>query len=149
AQQPQRQPTPNDTLVSPEVQPDHKVTFRIYAPKASEVTLRGDWLTTAEPVKLEKDDKGVWSATVGPLVPDFYSYAFTVDGVKTLDPKNAAIKQGISSLDNMFFLPGEEAAFEDTRPVPHGDVRKVWYQSATLDTQRRMHVYTPPGYDSS
>src|SRR5713226_828406 len=82
----QRQPTPNDTLVSPEVAADHKVTFRIYAPKASEVTVGGDF---GEAVKLTKDDKGVWSATVGPLTPDFYSYSFTVDGVRTLDPKNA------------------------------------------------------------
>ena len=35
AQPPPRQPTPNDTLVSTEVAADHKVTFRIYAPKAS------------------------------------------------------------------------------------------------------------------
>jgi enterochelin esterase family protein len=127
--------------------PRQKVTFRIYAPKASEVTVRGDWQTTPEPVKLEKDDKGVWSATVGPLVPDFYNYAFTVDGVKTLDPKNPTIKQGISSLDNLFLVPGKEAAFEDNQAVPHGEVRVVWYRSTTLDTQRRMHVYTPPGYD--
>lgn len=145
AQQPQRKPTPNDTLVSPEVQADHKVTFRIYAPKASEVTVGGDFGT---PAKLTKDDNGVWSATVGPLTPDFYSYSFSVDGVKTLDPKNASIKQGIAGNDNMFFVPGKEADFEDNKNVPHGDIRQVWYHSSTLDTQRRMHVYTPPGYDS-
>jgi enterochelin esterase family protein len=148
AQAPRREPTPNSTLVSPEVQSDHRVTFRVYAPKASEVTVGGDWATSGA-VKLEKDDKGVWSATVGPLTPDFYSYSFTVDGVKTLDPKNATIKQGLSSLDNMFLLPGEQAEFMENRPVPHGDVRIVWYHSSTLDTQRRMHVYTPPGYDDS
>jgi enterochelin esterase family protein len=145
---PQRQPTPNDTLVSPETHTDKRVTFRIYAPKASEVTLRGDWMEGTGVVRLEKDDKGVWSTTVGPLVPDFYSYAFTVDGVRTLDPKNAMIKQGVSSLDNMFLLPGAEAAFEDNQTVPHGEIRKVWYQSATLGMQRRMHVYFPPGYES-
>jgi enterochelin esterase family protein len=148
AQVPRREPTPNDSLVSPEVQSDHRVTFRVYAPKAAEVTVGGDWAASG-PVKLEKDDKGVWAATVGPLAPDFYSYSFNVDGVKTLDPKNATIKQGVSSLDNMFFLPGEEAAFMENRAVPHGDVRIVWYHSSTLDTQRRMHVYTPPGYDGS
>ncbi len=148
AQLPKREPTPNDRLVSPEVHPDKRVTFRIYAPKASEVTLRGDWMT-GPAVKLAKDDKGVWAATVGPLTPDFYSYAFTVDGVRTLDPKNATIKQGVASLDNMFFLPGPEADFEDNKPVPHGEVRQVWYQSTTLGQQRRMHVYTPPGYDQS
>ena len=147
AQPPRRQPTPNDTLVSPEVLPDGKVTFRVYAPKASEVTVFGDWQSAPGPVKLEKDARGVWSATVGPLVPDFYSYAFNVDGVKTIDPKNATVKQGVNSLDNLFSVPGKEAAFEDNRGVPHGDVRQVWYASATLGTQRRMHVYTPPGYD--
>jgi enterochelin esterase-like enzyme len=146
AQARQRQTSPNDALKSPEVLPDRRVSFRIYAPKASEVTVRGDWME-AGPVKLEKDGQGVWSATVGPLAPDFYSYAFSVDGVRTLDPKNATIKQGISSLDNLFFLPGPEAAFQDNQAVPHGEVRQVWYNSTTLGTQRRMHVYTPPGYD--
>src|SRR5262249_49285862 len=99
--------------------------------------------------KLTKDDKGVWSLTVGPLPPDFYSYTFNVDGVRTIDPKNPMYKPGISSLDSMFAVPGPEAAFEDNQPVPHGQVREVWYQSATLGTQRRLHVYTPPGYDQS
>jgi enterochelin esterase family protein len=147
AQEPRREPTPNDTLISPEVLPDRRVSFRLYAPKASEVTLRGDWMETPGPVKLAKDEQGVWSVTAGPLAPDFYSYSFSVDGVRTLDPKNPTIKQGVRNLDNMFFLPGEEAAFQDNRMVPHGEIRKVWYQSSTLDMQRRMHIYTPPGYE--
>jgi enterochelin esterase-like enzyme len=97
---------------------------------------------------LTRDAQGVWSTTAGPLAPDFYSYSFTVDGVRTLDPKNPTIKQGITTLDNMFFLTGEEAAFQDNRLVPHGEIRKVWYRSSTLDTQRRLHVYTRPGYDA-
>ena len=44
AQTPPRQPTPNDTLISPEVATDRRVTFRIYAPKATDVALRGDWM---------------------------------------------------------------------------------------------------------
>jgi enterochelin esterase family protein len=144
---PRREPTPNDALVSPEVLSDRQVTFRIYAPKASEVTLSGDFLQAQPPVKLMKDDNGVWSATVGPLVPDFYSYSFAVDGVRTLDPKNPTVKQGITSLDSMFFLPGPEAAFQDNLAVPHGEIRQVWYQSSTLGVQRRMHIYMPPGYE--
>ncbi|HEY7672832.1 MAG TPA: alpha/beta hydrolase-fold protein, partial [Gammaproteobacteria bacterium] len=31
--------------------------------------------------------------------------------------------------------------------VPHGTIREVWYASSTLGMQRRLHVYTPPGYD--
>ena len=96
---------------------------------------------------MTKDDEGVWSITVGPLTPDFYSYTFHVDGVRTVDPKNAMIKPGLNSLDSMFLVPGEEAEFETTKDVPHGEVRAVWYRSGTLDMLRRMHVYTPPGYE--
>jgi len=137
------------TVISPEVVPDHRVTFRIQAPKSSEVTLRGDWMEGSATEKLVKGEDGVWSVTVGPLTPDFYSYTFVVDGVKTLDPRNALIKQGVTSVDNMVFVSGPDAAFEDNNPVPHGQIRMLWYQSATLGMQRRMHVYTPPGYDAS
>jgi enterochelin esterase-like enzyme len=151
AQVPQRVATPNDTLISPEVSPDHRVTFRIYAPKASEVAITGDWISQGRGTggNLRKDDLGVWSITVGPLIPDFYSYTLTVDGVRTIDPKNPWIKQGVSSLSNMFLVPGDEVAFADNRTVPHGDIRIVWYHSTTLNAMRRMHIYTPPGYDTS
>ena len=144
AQPPRRQPTPNDTLKSTEVGPDHKVTFRIYAPKADDVSLSGDFGGAG---KMAKDDKGVWSLTVGPLRPDFYTYTFHVDGVRTIDPKNAIIKQGINSLESMFLVPGPEAEFETTNDVPHGVVHIAWYRSGTLDAVRSMHVYTPPGYE--
>ena len=147
--QQQQQPTPNANLKSTEVLPDHRVVFRIYAPKASDVTLNGDFATQGRGVAgaMKKDDQGTWSITVGPLVPDFYSYTFTVDGVRTVDPKNPMVKQGIATLDSMFFVPGEEAAYEDALPVAHGEVRAVWYNSTTLSQPRRMHVYTPPGYE--
>jgi enterochelin esterase-like enzyme len=144
AQPPRREPTPNDTLKSTEVGPDHKVTFRIFAPKAEMVSLSGDFAGAG---KMTKDDKGVWSHTVGPLTPDFYTYSFNVDGVRTIDPKNAMIKQGINSLDSMFLVPGPEAEFETTSDVPHGVIHIAWYRSGTLDAVRSMHVYTPPGYD--
>ncbi|HEY7331227.1 MAG TPA: alpha/beta hydrolase-fold protein [Gemmataceae bacterium] len=141
----QRPRAPGETLTSPQIHDDHRLTFRLSAPKASEVIVRGDFGPEA---KMTKDDKGVWSATVGPVTPDFYSYSYYVDGVKTADPRNAVIKPGLSGVDSMVFVPGKEADFEDNKDVPHGEVRQVWYRSTTLDTQRRMHVYTPPGYDN-
>lgn len=144
AQPPRREPTPNDRLRSTEVSADHKVTFRIYAPKAAEVSVSGDFGPGG---KMTKDAQGVWSITLGPLTPDFYSYTFTVDGVRTVDPKNPMVKQGLNSLESMFLVSGEEAGFEMTKDVPHGEIRTVWYRSRTLESQRRMHVYTPPGYE--
>ena len=147
AQMPQRTPTPNDTLTSPKVLADKRVVIQIYAPKASEVIVGGDFASGNKPVPLTKNDQGVWSVTVGPLTPDYYTYTLTVDGVRTMDPKNPVVKQGISSLENVMALPGPETAFEDNRAVPHGEVREVWYSSNTLNMMRRMHVYTPPGYE--
>ena len=146
---PPRVTTPNDALVSTEIAADRKVTFRIWAPRADEVTLRGDWMEGSSTEALVKDDQGVWSTSVGPLVPDLYSYSFVVDGVKTIDPKNAVVKPGIDSVDNMVMVPGREAAFLEARPVPHGEIRIAWYPSTTLGRERRLHVYTPPGYDAS
>ncbi len=150
AQTPPRQPTPNDTLKSPEVLSDGRIVFRIYAPKASEVTLGGDWISQGLGTggNLSKDAQGVWSMTVGPLPADFYSYSLTVDGVRTLDPKNALIKQGTASVDNMVFVPGAAADYQDTKAVPHGELRKVWYKSTTMNEERRLHIYFPPGYDN-
>ncbi|UHG90535.1 esterase [Spirosoma oryzicola] len=147
AQMPQRQPTPNDTLQSPRVLNDKRIALSIYAPKASEVTVSGDFLSPAKPLSLAKNEQGVWSVLIGPLKPDYYTYTLTVDGVRTIDPKNPVIKQGISSLENVMTVPGDATAFEDNQSVPHGEVREVWYPSKSLGMMRRMHVYTPPGYE--
>jgi enterochelin esterase-like enzyme len=123
----------------PEVLPDHRVVFRISAPKATEVAVSGDWITQGRGTggAMQKDAQGIWSLTVGPLVPDFYSYSLTVDGVRAQVSRLAG---------NFFEVPGEENAFQENRRVPHGDVHRVWYFSETLGQMRRMHVYTPPGY---
>jgi enterochelin esterase family protein len=102
--------------------------------------------------KLTKDDLGVWSITVGPLPPDLYSYAFNVDGVRTIDPKNPLVKQATRDMpggpiDSLVYIPGPETAFEDNNRGPHGEVHQAWYFSKNLNTLRRLHVYTPPGYD--
>ena len=149
AQPAQQKPTPNDTLKSPKVMADKRVIIQIYAPRASEVTVSGDFPAPAKPVVLTKNDQGVWATTLGPIQPDYYTYTLMVDGVRTMDPKNPMIKQGISSIENMMAIPGSETAFEDNKAVPHGEVREVWYPSTTLGMMRRMHIYTPPGYEKS
>jgi 1,4-alpha-glucan branching enzyme len=58
-------------LESPQVLSDNRVVFRIYAPKAGEVSIKGDWVPHGRGVDgpLQKDDRGVWSITVGRLRP--------------------------------------------------------------------------------
>ena len=132
-------------VVSPQILPDHRVVFRLRAPKASEVTIAGDfWLEQGRTEKLVKDDQGIWSLTTEPLPPDYYSYYFTVDGIRIPDPANGLIKPGIRTTQSAFSVPGEQAAFLEAGPVPHGEVRMVFYQSAVVGKLRRMHIYFPP-----
>lgn len=133
---------------STEVLPDHRVTFRIFAPKAEAVTVSGEF---GVPISgsLKKDDSGVWSITVGPLPADYYTYYFKVDGVKTADPRNGMIRPGLNNVSNMFLVPGPDAEYLETRDVPHGVLSAIWYDSKTLGMQRHMYVYTPPGYNRS
>jgi enterochelin esterase family protein len=143
-QQPQR-------VVSPEVLPDHKVTFRIRAPKASEVTLTGDWLGATPPPKLAKGDDGVWSVTLGPFEPSIYIYNFVVDGVSIADPINPRMKLRASTSASLVEVPGgDTAAFWEPRDVPHGAVEINWQKSKAINGETRaIWIYTPPGYQKT
>ncbi len=138
------------TLQSPEVLSDGRVVFRIYAPEADLVTIEGDWNTQMRGPgdELRQTADGVWTI-MAELPPDFYTYTFTVDGVRTVDPSNTWIKPGAMRIQNMLFVPGEAIYFAATQSVPHGEIRIRWYESSALGEPRRMHVYTPPDYDQS
>ena len=123
---------------------------RLLAPKASEVTLTGDWLGSAPPPKLEKDDKGIWSVTLGPLEPSIYIYSFNVDGVAIPDPVNPRIKLRARTSASMVEVSDDSAAFWQPRDVAHGKVEINWEKSKTINGEtRQIWIYTPPGYDTS
>ena len=135
--------------VSPEIHSDHTVTFRLFAPKANEVTLNGSW-EGARDLKMTKGDDGIWSATVGPLGAQLWGYWYLVDGVKALDPGNGETQRDGSRIDNLLMISGPESDLWDFKDVPHGTVHIVWYPSPTLkEDRRRMYVYTPPGYEAN
>ena len=137
---------------SPEVLPDRRVVFRLQAPNATQVRLTGDLWLNQTVTDMTRDANGVWSVTLGPLMPDIYGYSFVVDGVTMSDPSNGWIQPGVrSSLRSSVRVPGEQEAFLELQPaIPHGDVRIVYFKAASLDGKiGRMHIYFPPGYDTS
>lgn len=138
-----------DSLVSPEVHPDRRVTFRVRAPKASEASLFGDWMAPNTQQSLTKDDQGVWSATLGPLEPGLAIYAFTIDGVTTPDPVNPRIKLRARTSASLVDVPGNPPELWQARDVPHGTVGVNWEKSNITGDTRAYHVYTPPGYGSA
>jgi len=156
------QPSPTDPG-SPASHFDRTVTFRIAAPKATDVSFFADWLVDGRgqnvPQTMEKSAEGIWSITLGPLAPTTYIYWFSVDGVVMADPVNPRIKlraRGSASLVDVPAEPPTRAAQErptdpvpwEIHDVPHGAVTINWQQSTVLNGEtRQVWVYTPPGYE--
>src|SRR3954468_2359205 len=123
----------NNVPNSPEIHADRTVTLRLFAPKASEVILMGSpgiLEFTKKPVPLQKDEKGVWSATVGPLPPGFYTYGYAIDGgLRTPDPSNPNMELRRWGPTSSFIVPGSEKGIFEEQKVPHGTVHVQFYDS--------------------
>lgn len=131
---------------SPEVLPDGRVTFRLLAPKATEVLVQGNW-KDGRGLAMTKGDSGVWSVTTSPLQPELWAYTFSVDGVRTLDPSNYNVARDGVGFMNTVLVVGESSAVFQPQRVPHGTMTAMWVPSTLIKTPRRMFVYTPPGYE--
>ena len=134
-------PPPN----SPEVHADRTITFRLRAPRASEVSVSGEWPGGAKAMTRGEDD--VWSVSVGPLESDVYGYSFSIDGFRSLDPVNPGVKPMRSPTTSILEVPGNPPRLWEFQDVPHGDVHLHSYNSKSLGRLRHLRVYTPPGYD--
>ncbi len=149
-----------ERLLSPEVNDDQTVTFRLFAPQAQQVQVIGDFLPKLvkgnSPIKIETLDKGnltkgehgIWEYTSPSLASELYNYSFLVDGVKCLDPNNVFVVRDVASLTNLFLIDGKASRLYKVNNIPHGSVTKEWYFSSALDMHRRMTIYTPPGYQN-
>ena len=149
-------------LVSPQINDNNTVTFRLRAPKAVTVQVTGDFLPTQAietpfgkfdgpgVADLKEGKDGVWEYTTPePLAPELYSYTFLVDGLKINDPSNVYQIRDVASVTNVFLIGGDRADLYAVNKVPHGTVSKVWYNSKGLGMDRRLTVYTPAGYETS
>ncbi|GMQ24711.1 alpha/beta hydrolase-fold protein [Algoriphagus sp. oki45] len=151
----------DQNIISPEVHEDNSVTFRVFAPNAKEVQVTGDFLPTVKihspmgqidgPSKaaLTKDENGVWSMKTAPLGPELYNYSFIVDGFTTTDPNNPFLIRDVASAFNIFIVGGGHAELFKVNDIPHGSVTRRWYDSPGLGMDRRITIYTPPGYEQS
>jgi enterochelin esterase-like enzyme len=131
-----------------EVHPDRTVTFRLRAPDATDVKVSGDFTQNA--VTMLKGQDGNWSVTAGPLRPALYNYAFTVNGVRAVDPANPMIGAADrASGSSIFEVRAEKPEPWDVQAVPHGTVHINYYVSKKFEAPRMMYVYTPAGYETS
>jgi len=136
-------------VVSPEILPDKKVTFRLLAPKAATSCSR-----ELGPGDQHCHDQGRPGHLVGdrrPLGEQLWGYSFNVDGLKVMDPGNGEYQRDGNRYDSLLMISGPASDLWTFKPdVPHGAVTAVWYPSPILkQKERRMYVYTPPDYFTS
>jgi len=157
-------------VVSPQIETDGRVTFRVLAPNATTVTVGGDINGSLIPdpgapppepaapgapggrggsppaVTMTKGETGIWSGTTLRRVKaGAWRYTFSIDGVTVVDSRNVNVSPNQTQVQSVLYVPGD---FSETRDVPHGTVGLVRYVAKTLgDARREMYVYTPPGYE--
>jgi enterochelin esterase family protein len=119
-----------------EVLPDKRVTFRLQAPNATEVTVVvGTEHADIHKYSMSKGDDGIWTATIDRPVPTgIYPYRFELAGA-TVHPGNFEVK-------------GPESAIYTVQHVPHGTYSVENYYSKVRDSERALGVYLPAEYFS-
>lgn len=131
-------------VVSPEVHPDRRVTFRLRAPNAQKVELA---LETLPRQAMTKDAAGLWTATTNPLEPDIYGYTFVIDGVSFADPSNGQIKPNALAVSSAVLVAGDPPQPWEQTGAPHGTLHHHFYESRVAGDKRDYFIYTPPGYN--
>ena len=102
--------------------------------------------------EVPKEVDGVWTYTTAPLEGELYSYAFIVDGKRTLDPSNVFMNRDVATWSNIFTIStkeGDKGHYYINNNVPHGTITRIWYDSDHAKMDRRLTVYLPHGYETS
>ncbi len=133
------------------VAPDRTITFRFLDPDAKSVAINFEGM--ADPVPMQRDADGLWSAVLGPLDPEYYGYQLIVDGQYLVDPHNPTIRQNLQSPSSIAHVVGADPQPWDLTDIPHGDVHHHTYISKLATDEpglhdRDLYVYTPVGYDA-
>jgi enterochelin esterase-like enzyme len=133
--------------------PDGRVTFRVNAPSAQKVQLQpgdapgGNGLGKG-PFDMTRDDKGMWTVTVTPIMPGFHYYWFLIDGVMANDPGSETYF-GYNRQTSGVEIPETGVDYQLPKDIPHGEVRMLWYHSKVTGLWRRAQIYFPPAYDAN
>jgi hypothetical protein len=135
--------TPVNALRSPEVNADRTVTLRFRAPEATAVDVVGEVTMGKGPQPMTRAADGVWTAAVGPLAPEIWSYNFRMQGIDIPDPSNPAIKPVPPGLPiaSLVEVPGAQfmdadAVFRDALANPAGinkKLRLLWLSCGRQD----------------
>ena len=127
----------------PMVNSEGRVRVQISAPEAKFVQLD----IGAVKSELVKVENGVWTGESAPQDEGFHYYQLNIDGASVPDPASLYY-YGASRWGSGIEIPAHDQDFYALKNVPHGQVREVYYFSATNNTMRHCFIYTPPGYET-
>ncbi len=102
---------------------------------------------TKKPMPLQKDDKGVWSLTIGPLPPGFYTPTAmpSMAGLRMPDPSNPDLELRRWGPTSSFMVHGGEASISSKNGACRtGTVHVEFYDSRNLDMGRMVYVLHAP-----
>lgn len=125
----------------PKVNAERRVLFRIDAPEAKSVGV-----SFRDHSEFTKGKDGAWYGTTRPLDEGFHYYTIKIDGAEVPDP-NSLMYFGALRWGSAVEVPAHDQDFYTIKNVPHGQLREIYFHSASTDSERRAFVYTPPGYD--
>ncbi|MBV8672428.1 MAG: esterase family protein [Acidobacteriaceae bacterium] len=131
---------------SPQVDAEGNATFTLAMPNAAKVDLHLEGVK--DPIPMTKGADGAWTVTVPKLAPEYYSYAYEVDGTSIIDPHNTTVKTSFFYTQSVFLVPGQPPMPWQTADVPHGEVHHHFYYSKIVGINSEYYVYTPPGFDA-
>lgn len=140
----------------PLVTADGRVSFRIDAPDAHDVSivpLTGNVDRIGynglgkSPYPMQKDADGYWTVTTPPVVPGFHYYTVSIDGASVNDPSSETFYGALRELSGVE-VPEPGVDFYLPANVPHGRISAHWYASNVSGRLEQVFVYLPPGYDS-
>ena len=116
-----------------QVNPDHSVTFRLYAPRAHQVEVAGNF-SLWEQVSLEPKGQGLWELTTQSLGSRDIIYKFVIDGTYAKDPR--VLRTDKTSDDNSLLSTSGEK----------GTLLHDSLYSNALGREMNYVVYLPPSY---
>jgi enterochelin esterase family protein len=120
------------SIKSPEVHAGGTVTFRLQAPSAKSAEVQIEFASGMATFAMSKDASGLWSVTSTPLIPDVYSYKFSVDGVELIDPNVHEFVPNLFDQGGLFTVPGSPPQAWEKTQVPHGSLHHRFYKSQIL-----------------
>jgi predicted alpha/beta superfamily hydrolase len=126
----------------PQVNSEGRVRAQISAPEANKVQLDIGGVK----YDMVKDANGVWTGESEPQDVGFHYYQLNIDGASVPDP-GSLYYFGASRWGSGIEVPSDDQDFFALKNVPHGDLRETFYYSKTSESNRRVYIYTPPGYE--